>query len=200
MTETEAVNLMLRAIGSSPVNSIAAGTPDIANARATLKRLSRAAQKRGWWFNIVYNQTYQPDPVTKEIVVGREVVSLQATNACYVKRGTKLFDSLNNTTQFEEDVVIWRLTRILSWNDLPESMQEYVAYQSAAEFIRDELEDLSKKNDYMKEAGRSYIELKQEDLESGQYNMFDARKVAQARGGVQPYHTGKHRQFGAPDR
>ena len=52
MLELDAINMMLRAIGSTPVNNVEIPQPDVANARRTLDRNRKSAQKRGWWFNI----------------------------------------------------------------------------------------------------------------------------------------------------
>ena len=51
MEKLEAVQMLLRAIGSSPVNSLNVAHPDVANALNSLERLRKSVQKRGWWFN-----------------------------------------------------------------------------------------------------------------------------------------------------
>ena len=48
MEELEALNLLLRAIGSDPVNSLKTNQPDAANAIDTLNRYRKRVQKRGW--------------------------------------------------------------------------------------------------------------------------------------------------------
>ena len=52
MDELEAVNMLLRAIGSSPIVNIDVRHPDAANAIASLDRIRKRMQRRGWWFNL----------------------------------------------------------------------------------------------------------------------------------------------------
>ena len=198
MDELEALNMLLRLIGSTPVNDIATGHPDAANARATLSRLRKRMQKTGWWFNIDYNVIFQPDPITKEIIVPKEIVSFVGAFE-HVVRNKKLYDKVAQTYQFECDVTAHRLTRILDWDELPASMQEYCAYAAAVEFVRDELEDIQKMNDLKGSAAMALIEVKRDDLEQGQYNTFNKSRVAQARAGVQPYARNNKRFHGDPD-
>ncbi len=70
---------------------------------------------------------------------------------------------------------------------MPDSMREVVAYQAAASFIRDEIEDTAKSEQMQNEAGMAMIDLKKEDLEQGQYNSFDKMRVIKARVGVRTY-------------
>lgn len=198
MTELEAMNLLLRAIGSSPVNSLNSTHPDAANARNTLKRITKDAQKRGWWFNIDYNTMYYPNSIG-EIIVESQVLSLVDTNGAYLKRGTKLYDKFNNSFKFNGPVNIHRTIRNVPWDELPESMKTFIAYRAAADFVRDEIEDRNKEMSFKEDAGIAMIDVKKEDLESGQYNKLNTSRIVQARSGVRPYGR-KHRRFsGDPD-
>lgn len=198
MNELETLNMLLRLIGSSPVNSLNTDHPDAANAKATMKRVSKRIQRRGWWCNIDYNITLEPDN-RGEIIVGDTVTSLVAENSNYILRGTRLYDKQLQTAIFTDCVVITRLTYILEWDDMPQVMQEAVAYSAGAEFVRDELEDSNKERSLNEDAGKSFLDLKKQDLEEGQYNIFQKVRVARARGGVFPYQRGNKRFFGDPD-
>ena len=200
MEELEAINMLLRLIGSTAINDIETAHPDAANARATLDRIRKRVHKRGWWFNIDYGVIFQPDPTTKEIIIAKEIVSfIGESKFQYVVRGGKLYDKVLQTFQFEEDITAHRLTRILEWDDMPATMQEYCAYFAAVEYVRDELEDASKIRDLKESAGIALIDLKQDDLEQGQYNVFNTSRIRQARAGVQPYTRSNKRFFGDPD-
>lgn len=198
MTELDAINMMLRAIGSTPVNNIAVPQPDVANARRTLDRNRRSSQKRGWWFNIDYNVLYYPN-FNNEVVLPEEVISCVLSNAKIIKRGRKLYDSVNNTYQFKEPVEIHRSIRVLPWDEIPESMQEYVAYSSAAELIRDEIEDSGKERSFREDAARAWLSVQKEDLEASQFNSFNKSRVIRARAGVRPYTVSSRRFAGDPD-
>ena len=189
MTELEALNMLLRLIGSLPVNDIESSQPDVANARAALTRVRRQAQRRGWWFNIDYNKTYTPNE-SKEIILSKEIISIVAHDTQYVKRGNKLYDKQNQTFQFNTSVSVYRETRVLEWDDMPEAMQSYCAYMAGAQFVRDELEDPSKQQELKEEAGLAMLDVKKQDLEEGRYNTFNKARVVKARAGTRPYHLG----------
>lgn len=198
MSELETLNMLLRLIGSSPVNSISTDHPDAANALITMRRISGRTQRKGWWCNIDYNIILQPN-TRGEIVVSTQVSSLVAENRNYVLRGEKLYDKQLQTSKFSAPVTITRLVRKLDWDDMPDVMQEYCAYYAAAEFVRDELEDPTKESSLKESASGSYLDLKKQELEEGQYNIFQKPRVARARGGVFPYSRGNKRFFGDPD-
>lgn len=61
MTELEAINRMLAAIGQAPVNSVDQANPDVAICSRTLKQVSHEVQSEGWTFNRVNNYMQQPD-------------------------------------------------------------------------------------------------------------------------------------------
>jgi hypothetical protein len=198
MTELEALNMLLRLIGATPVNDVNTTYPEAANARVTLTRIRRKAQKRGWWFNIDYNLCYLPNE-DGEIVVSDDITSLVAEDKIHVLRGRKMYDKLNQTYIFACPITAIKTIRTLEWDDMPESMREYCAYVAGAEFVRDEVEDSDKIKLLHQDAGMSLIDVKKEDLEAGQYNMFDAQRTLQARKGVQPYHRSNKRFHGDPD-
>lgn len=198
MTELEALNVLLRAIGSSPVNSLETPQPNVSNARATLTRNRHSVQKRGWWFNIDYKVLYYPN-FNNEIVLPANLLSCVICNPKIVKRGRKLYDSVKNSYNFSEPVEISRSVLALPWDELPESMQDHIAYLSAAEFVRDEIEDRSKETSFREDAGRMMIDVKKEDLEASQFNAFDKSRVLRARAGVRPYSRSSRRFAGDPD-
>ncbi len=198
MNELEAMNMLLRLIGSSPVNDITNSHPDVANARTTLNRIRKQAQRRGWWFNTDYDVIYQPNE-TGEIIISDEISTLVAESRNYVKRGNKLYDKRLQTFNFANNVLVNRQVRYIEWDDMPDAMKDYCAYFAGAEFIRDELEDLQKKKDLQQSAGIAMLDVKKQDLEEGRYNSFQSARALRARGGVRPYGRGTMRFTGSPD-
>jgi hypothetical protein len=198
MNELDTLNMLLRLIGSSPVNSLITEHPDAANALATMKRVSKRVQRRGWWCNIDYNLIAEPDE-RGAIKVSDDITALVAENRNLILRNKRLYDKRNQTAVFTENVVITRLTRILVWDDMPDVMQDVTAYTAAAEFVRDELEDPQKEQSLKEEAAKSAMDLQKQELEEGRYNIFHTPRIARARGGVQPYNRSNKRFFGDPD-
>ena len=68
MDELEALNMLLRAVGNSPVNSKSTDHPDAVNALSTLTRIRKQVQLTGWWFNIDYGVILTPDSTSNTIV------------------------------------------------------------------------------------------------------------------------------------
>lgn len=198
MEELETLNMLLRLIGSSPVNSLSSDHPDAANARATMKRVSRRIQRRGWWCNRDYNVTYSPDNRGK-ITVPATITSLTTYDLNIVLRGRNLYNKALQTAVFNDTITAKSVVYILEWDDMPQVMQEVVAYTAAGEFVRDELEDLSKEQSLKEEAGKSMLDLNKQELDEGQYNIFNKPRVRRALSGIRP--SGRQRAFfGSPDR
>lgn len=198
MDELETLNMLLRLIGSSPVNSLSTDHPDAANAKATMARVSKRIQRKGWWCNIEYDLVLTPNE-NGELLVAGTVSSLVMEDRSLILRGKKVYDKRAQTATFTEHVVVTRLVRILEWDDMPQVMQETTAYSAAAEFVRDELEDATKEASLKEEAGKSYLDLKKQELEEGQYNVFQKSRVLRARAGIMPYERNNRRFFGDPD-
>ena len=190
MDELEGMNMLLRAIGSSPVNAVTTNHPDAANARTTLDRIRLAAQKRGWWFNIDYDYELSPAGAFDQIAVTDDVKKIVFVDRNLAKRSGKVYDKLNQTYAFTAPVCVKYSVRMVPWDDMPMSAQLYCAYLAAAEFIRDELEDKAKADSFRKDAGIHMFDMKKEDLEAGQYNSFRKPRVSRARRGVRPVHLG----------
>ena len=190
MDELASMNMLLRAIGSSPVNSTDTNHPDAANAKTTLDRIRVASQKRGWWFNIDYDYELAPAGDFDQIAVTDDIKKIVFLDTTLTKRSGRVYDKRNQTYAFTAPVCVKRSVRMVPWDDMPMSMQLYCAYLAAAEFVRDELEDKAKADSFRKDAGMHMFDIKKEDLESGQYNAFNKKRVSRARRGVRPIHLG----------
>jgi len=188
MDELEAVQMLLRAIGSSPVNNLDVAHPDMANARACINRLRKSVQKTGWWFNTDYNVVFQAD-VLGEVRIPKEVTRFIASDAQFVKRGRKVYNSQTQTFNIGASVTALKTVRSLEWAELPASIQEYAAYLACSQFISDEIEDPAKEEKYQRLAGISKIDVDEEDLESIKVNVFHNSRVSRARSGQTPYHS-----------
>lgn len=198
MTELEAMNMLLRLIGSSPVNSLSTPHPDAANAKVTLDRIRKQFQRKGWWFNVDYKVTLNPDN-NDEIKLPDTYSTVIFQNSCLIKRGKYVYNKVEQTNKIKEPVVIDRAVTTLDWDELPHSVQEYCAYFAGSQFIRDELEDPQKEANLQQSATQVLIDVRQQDLEESKFNMFNKRRVMQARAGVMPYGRGTHRFYGTPD-
>lgn len=191
MTELQAVNVMLRAIGSSTVSSMDVGLPDVANARETLREQNKLVQARGWWFNTEYGVVYQPNSTTKEISIGRDVEKLEQPSTVVSKRGTKLFNMETNSYQFDTPVKFQKVVRILPWENIDDSVQRAVLYGAVVQFVEDEVGDKGKAEKWERKAMQAYSQLVSNDLASAGHNVLDRQRILRARAGVRPYNRGR---------
>tara|TARA_R110002020_G_C16276849_1_gene771520 strand:+ start:959 stop:1564 length:606 start_codon:yes stop_codon:yes gene_type:complete len=201
MTELEALNMLLRAIGQRAVVDIDSTLPSAENARDTLNRIRGTAQGRGWWFNLDYNVVYTPDEVSGHIELPSQIRTVRTETSDIIKRGNKLYDRYNQTFIFTAPVCVVREQRTVDWDDMPADMQVYVAHRAAADFISDELEDAAKEERHNGLAGLALVEVKKQDLEANRYNVFNTPRVFMARRGQRPYNRSSSSRFtGTPDK
>jgi hypothetical protein len=142
LNELGAVNLMLNAIGESPINSIEdTGLADAVTARATLLNVSRQVQQKGWKWNTLKAYTLTPEaPLPGKIRLPANTLSVDATKEAGVSmtmdvydNGGYLFDATNNTDLFSDsikcDIVILK-----EFDKLPSPARDYIACRAAREY------------------------------------------------------------------
>jgi len=135
-SELAAVNVMLAAIGETPVNSLdTVGNLYAAQARDTLHAVSREVQTAGWWFNTQEGYTFT---LTAQKKVNPPAAILKLVPARggepLVLRGTRLLNPATGGDTFDAPPVAELLVWHLSWGDLPESARRYIAVRAARLF------------------------------------------------------------------
>ena len=128
-SQLEAVNRVLQMMGEAPVNSLSGQFGLAKQADDTLKDVSRRVQAEGWSFNTDYQVTLTPDS-NKNLLVGSNVSRVVVDILAYpdydiIEKGGKLYDRLNHTFDFTDDVKA-DLTYMLDWDDIPEHARQYI--------------------------------------------------------------------------
>ena len=128
-SQLEAVNRVLQMMGEAPVNSLSGQFGLAKQADDTLKDVSRRVQAEGWSFNTDYQVTLKPDS-NKNLVVGTNVSRVVVDILAYpdydiIERQGKLYDRLNQTFEFSDDVKA-DLTYFYDWEELPEHARQYI--------------------------------------------------------------------------
>ncbi|SMG43232.1 hypothetical protein [Paraburkholderia susongensis] len=184
MTELEAVNMCLAAIGESPVNTLQnSGLADVASARAKLTEFSRTVQSTGWAFNTEHGfpLTRAADgTITAPLNVLKVSIDRRVSAAQVAQRGQRIYDKKNHTYVFTEDLKA-DVVFFLDWDELPQTARQYIAvcaarsFQATA-FTSDTIDKLTE-NDELK----ALVALKDAEGDNGEYNMFyDSYSVAEA--------------------
>lgn len=143
MTELEAVNSMLAAIGEAPFNSLDADTTSETQfARNLLRDKSREVQTSGWYFNTERDYELLRDVNTGEINIPPDFIHVDLEtyqgDIEVVRRGSRLYDLKNHTYVFDRDLKA-RIVRFLPWDELPGEAHVFIAALAAREFQQQEL-------------------------------------------------------------
>ena len=137
-TELSAVNAILGAIGQSPVTNINKTNPEIGFIYNLLRDANVDLQNEGWHFNTERHVTYTPDANGK-IVVGNDVLKMDTTDGWIdrthdvVKRNGYLYDKQSHSDDFSghSGGIKLDITRLISYEDLPEVFKRYIIYRSS---------------------------------------------------------------------
>ena len=146
-TKLGAVNIMLKAIGETPVSSLSSGQADAERAEEKLDEVSRELQEQGWTFNTDVDIT-KTRTASNHIVVGSTILRADTSgrdrNLCVDIRVDdtdgirKYWDIDNNTFVWTRDLIATEVS-LLEFESLPEAAKNFVAYAAAVSFQTDVL-------------------------------------------------------------
>ena len=162
--ELDIINSVLAGVGESAVTSAESLHPSCVAAKAVLRRVDKAIQGRGWYFNTELAQILQPN-AAKEILVPEGTLSIQATDegVDVVQRGRVLYDIQNKTTEFESAVSVRRIARV-QFDYLPPQAAEYIRAKAVYEFFLEEDGEGTKTQALAQAVAEAYMYLKSEHI------------------------------------
>lgn len=140
LDKTEAINLMLAAVGEPEVNAAEVATPTQPVTKKAVRALDAANRKLqlwGWSFNRERNVTLSP--VASKIVLPSDVIHVDpdGDSGQYAIRKSgadyNLYDRWNNTFDFTGDIKV-ELHRLLAFDDIPLIARELVTAKAALGF------------------------------------------------------------------
>lgn len=140
-TELEAVNLMLAAIGESPVQTLEqSGQVDAVIAHQTLRETSLDVQSRGWRFNTdrdfpLKREAHEPYTIPAPANAARIEITQAPSNADLTVRGQRLWDRSRHTDRFPDIAevkadIVW----LLPFDELPQAARRLIAVRGARVF------------------------------------------------------------------
>lgn len=182
VTELDAVNEIIGAIGESPVNSIENPTNvDVINAIRILNLTNRQVQAKGWSFNTLDSYTLNPDVFSKKIRWNDNFLFLRGTdNTRYVKRGDYVYDFTNKTDTFEKSIEV-ECILLVPFVDMPEPMRQYITAKAAREFQVRYLGDAALTEELARYEMEAWQALQEYELDLNDFNMLDMTGVQQLR-------------------
>lgn len=135
MTELEAINLMLRAIGQYPVADIPdSGVSDARIAYEVLREYTGELQSDGYDFNHNEKEKLEPD-INDEILVPAGTTRIRDAEfgrRVSVREG-KLYDHDTSSFTFTNPILVDRVFYV-TFENLPQALQRYVVIRSARVF------------------------------------------------------------------
>jgi hypothetical protein len=141
-TELEAVNLMLRAIGESPVQDLDENiNVDGVNALSLLRNVNRRVQAEGWNFNTQNNRLLarngDDEIVLPSAVLNCDTVGVSKEVDVVILQG-KLYHVVTQSFEFEDDLYV-DLTLQYDFEDIPQAARDFVVADASREFVVSEL-------------------------------------------------------------
>lgn len=185
LSELDAVNIMLLAVGEAPVNTLNAGSVmDVSVARNTLRECSHRVQEKGWTFNTESNYPLVPD-MAGAITLAANIVRVDQDEAHdssdydLVQRGTQLYDRKNRTAVFTKTVKA-EVVLLLNFDQLPPIARRYITVKAARVFQArvvgsESLHAFTEEDE--KEAREAFEEAEGENAD---YSIFDNYTVARS--------------------
>lgn len=170
----DAVNEMLASIGEAPTSSTDSTDPLVVSAVNKLERVDKKIQARRWWFNTEVI-TLSPTTTDSEIILPSNTLSADPTlrTSPYTKRGTRLYDPVNNTFTIEESVEL-ELVLQLDFEWLPMTAANYITATAVKEFFADEDGDLSKVRELSERLSDTWGYFHAENLRNQDVNAIDS--------------------------
>ncbi|MEW6121294.1 MAG: hypothetical protein AB1698_01675 [Pseudomonadota bacterium] len=178
MTELEAVNTLLEAIGQIGVSSLLpeASNAYVEQALREVRRTSRDVQKRGWHWNTLKVFPLTPD-AEGNIVLPINTLKVDTVERSkgedVAQRGRKLFDRRRHTFLFDR-VLYVDLVESLEWEDLPSAAQWYITVKAVRRFATKKLASDSALRFTQSDEQEAYMALEQDDAEADDRTMLQA--------------------------
>ena len=176
-TELESVNIMLAAIGESPINSLTGTLPvDARLAQSTLAEQNKDVQSEGWSFNTEIDVTLTRDGTTKQIALPTDILRIDANihqhpNVDPIQRQLKMYDRLNNKYEFDEDLIC-TVVYFRTFNEIPEPARRYITIKAARVFVDRLVGDDGLRTYTQQDETRARAVLMETDLSNADHNVL----------------------------
>ena len=175
MTELQAVNLLLSAIGEAAVSSLeTATTVEVTQAKNLLSNVNRAAQQKGWHFNTEWDVVLTRDSDNR-IPLSQSVLSVYQPGQLMTIRGMSgdmyAYDLDNNTFTWTKNLNNAVTITLLDFIDSPNTFRQYVTTRAARIFQEEIIGQVSAETVNRQEEAEAYADLLDDDAERSGLNV-----------------------------
>lgn len=181
MREIAAVNVTLEALGESRIVDLNTSNPSAGLARSALDRKRTAALATGWWFNTIH-RTAQPGTDGLVNVPWAQLAIYGEDGYKYGERDGVLYDLINQTQIFDREIKV-RVIIDIEFEDLPEYMAQWLAYETASEVYMNDLGADSNYQNLQLQSKALYSLFYREHLRNMKYSTVGTRTAARIRRG-----------------
>jgi len=175
MTELQAVNLLLSAIGEAAVSSLeTATTVEVTQAKNLLSNVNRAAQQKGWHFNTEWDVVLTRDSENL-IPLSESILSVYQPGQLMTIRGRSgsmyAYDLDNNTFVWTKNLNNAVTITLLEFVDSPNTFRQYVTTRAARIFQEEIIGQVSAETVNRQEEAEAYADLLDDDAERAGLNV-----------------------------
>ena len=175
MTELQAVNLLLSAIGEAAVSSLeTATTVEVTQAKNLLSNVNRAAQQKGWHFNTEWDVVLTRDSDNR-IPLSQSILSVYQPGQLMTIRGRSgsmyAYDLDNNTFTWTKNLNNAVTITLLDFIDSPNTFRQYVTTRAARIFQEEIIGQVSAETVNRQEEAEAYADLLDDDAERAGLNV-----------------------------
>lgn len=175
MSELEAVNLLLSAIGEAAVSSLeTATTVEVTQAKNLLSNVNRAAQQKGWHFNTEWDVVLTRDSDDR-IPLSESILSVYQPGQLMTIRGRSgsmyAYDLDNNTFIWTKNLNNAVTITLLDFIDSPNTFRQYVTTRAARIFQEEIIGQVSAETVNRQEEAEAYADLLDDDAERAGLNV-----------------------------
>ena len=209
MTELEAINRMLAAIGQAPITSVEETNPDVAICKRTLYQVSQEVQSEGWTFNTSYNEKVSPRRPDNRIVIRNVTpppersycIQMDLSHNTYYSRDKDsiakadgnvvfLYDKLNNTFDWgTEPIEVDKVTYIYNLGELPPAAFNYIVAKASSTVAMRTVGDTQQYQVLLQQEQYCRTQLQEYETTQGDYTFFGHPKGANYYNSYKPFHT-----------
>lgn len=208
MTEQEAINRMLAAIGQAPITTLDETNPDVAICKTTLYQVSQEVQSEGWTFNTTYNEQVSPRRpdnriVIRSVVPGSRSYCIQM-DLSYNTRFARdkdsvakadgdlifLYNRTDNTFDWGTNVVeVDKVMYISDIGELPPAAYNYIVAKASADVSMRTVGDTAQYQTLKQREEYCRTQLQEYEMNQGDYTFFGHPKNGNFYNSYKPFHT-----------
>lgn len=176
-TRLVAVNTILAAAGEAPVTGYAQSDGmDAYLANATLEEVSNQIQAVGWYFNTLKGPITLAKNGSNKIPVADTILRLEFYTygdlTGYAIRNGYLWDLVEDTDVFDNDITAKSLVELLEWTDLPEAARQAITKKAARIFVDRHVSDPNLARMARQDEAEAMALLQREDIASSNARIF----------------------------